>query len=195
MAFHTIGRRMVADGFCQEDGDYGLLLADEFDEWIQNPAAFTDTIKHRRELYDLYNSLQEPFVFQGIQTDPETWAKKGESEVAPVAVGDVLDGFPGCPGSVTAIARVILDPLDPSALGPGEILIAPITDPSWTPLFVAAGGVVVDVGAAQSHAMIVSRELGIACVPSVTEATRRIPDGATITVDGDAGTVTIVALP
>jgi len=55
--------------------------------------------------------------------------------------------------------------------------------------------VIVDVGAAQSHAMIVSRELGIACVPSVTDATRRIPDGATVEVNGDAGTVTIVALP
>ena len=74
-------------------------------------------------------------------------------------------------------------------------IVAPITDPSWTPLFVAAGGVIVDVGAAQSHAMIVSRELGIACVPSVTNATRRIPDGATVEVNGDAGTVTILALP
>jgi pyruvate,water dikinase len=54
---------------------------------------------------------------------------------------------------------------------------------------------VVDVGAAQSHAMIVSRELGIPCVPSVTNATRRIPDGATVLVDGDAGTVTVLALP
>jgi pyruvate,water dikinase len=96
---------------------------------------------------------------------------------------------------VTGTARVILDPLDPTALGAGEILVAPITDPAWTPLFVSAGGVIVDVGAAQSHAMIVSRELGIPCVPSVTNATRRIPDGATVFIDGDAGTVTIVALP
>lgn len=96
---------------------------------------------------------------------------------------------------MTGVARVILDPIDPTALEAGDILIAPITDPSWTPLFVSAGGVVVDVGAAQSHAMIVSRELGIPCVPSVTNATRRIPDGATVTVDGDAGTVTIVSLP
>jgi pyruvate,water dikinase len=96
---------------------------------------------------------------------------------------------------VTGVARVVLDPIDPTALEPGDILVAPITDPSWTPLFVSAGGVVVDVGAAQSHAMIVSRELGIPCVPSVTSATRRIPNGATVTVNGDAGTVTIVSLP
>lgn len=195
VAFHTIGRRMVANGFCEEDGDYGLLLVEEFDQWLRDPASLSETINQRRALYDTYNSIQEPFLFLGEQPDPSTWARKGESEVAAVAVGDVLEGFPGCPGEVTAVARVVLDPIDPSALGPGEILIAPITDPSWTPLFVAAGGVIVDVGAAQSHAMIVSRELGIACVPSVTEATRRIPNGATVTVNGDAGTVTIVALP
>src|SRR5581483_9970744 len=131
----------------------------------------------------VYAGLQEPFVFAGTQPDPPTWPRRGETEVAPVAVGDVLTGFPGCPGQATGIARVILDPLDPTALDAGDILVAPITDPSWTPLFVSAAGVVVDVGAAQSHAMIVSRELGIPCVPSVTNATRRIPDGATVLVN------------
>ena len=58
-----------------------------------------------------------------------------------------------------------------------------------------AGGVVVDVGAPLSHAIIVSRELGIPCVVSATDATKRIPDGATIRVDGDTGAVTILALP
>ena len=77
-------------------------------------------------------------------------------------------------------------------LEPGEILVAPLTDPSWTPLFVAAEGVVVDVGAVMSHAVIVSRELGIPCAVSVTDATRRIPDGALIEVDGSTGTVTIL---
>ena len=195
MALHTIGRRMVAGGFCEEADDYGLLLVDEVEGWLTDPAPFAERINRRRELYDTYNSIQEPFVFYGEQPDPATWPRKGESEVVAVAVGDVLEGFSGCPGEVTAVARVVLDPIDPTALGPGEILVAPITDPSWTPLFVSAGGVIVDVGAAQSHAMIVSRELGIACVPSVTEATRRIPNGATVTVNGDAGTVTIVALP
>jgi pyruvate,water dikinase len=72
------------------------------------------------------------------------------------------------------------------------VLVAPITDPAWTPLFVPAAAVVVDVGAQISHAVIVSRELGIPCVVSVTGATRRIPDGALVEVDGDAGTVTMV---
>ena len=72
---------------------------------------------------------------------------------------------------------------------------APITDPSWTPLFLAASAVVVNVGAVGTHAVIVSRELGIPCVPAVADATRRIPTGARVTVNGHEGTVTIDALP
>jgi pyruvate,water dikinase len=78
------------------------------------------------------------------------------------------------------------------ALEPGDVLIAPITDPAWTPLFVPAAAVVVNVGAQVSHAVIVSRELGIPCVVSVLDATQRIPDGALVTVDGTTGTVTLV---
>ncbi|HJP24788.1 MAG TPA: PEP-utilizing enzyme, partial [Acidimicrobiales bacterium] len=94
--------------------------------------------------------------------------------------------------TVEGLARVVLDPSDPLTLEPGEILVAPITDPSWTPLFVPAAGVVVDVGAVMSHAVIVSRELGIPCVVSAAGATTRILDGARIRVNGDTGTVTIL---
>jgi len=101
----------------------------------------------------------------------------------------------GCPGKARGFARVILDPADPTALRPGDVLVAPLTDPSWTPLFVPAVAVVVDTGAMLSHAVIVSRELGIPCVPSVLHATRRIPDGALLEVDGDRGVVTVLSLP
>jgi rifampicin phosphotransferase len=107
----------------------------------------------------------------------------------------VLTGAAGSGGVATGRARVILDAADPEGLEPGDILVAPQTDPSWVPLFVPAAGVVVNVGAMGSHAMIVSRELGVPCVASVADATDIIPDGATITVDGNAGTVTIDALP
>lgn len=87
---------------------------------------------------------------------------------------------------------MVLDPADPGDLGPGDVLIAPITDPSWTPLFLAAEAVVVDVGAVMSHAVIVSRELGIPCVVSAVDATLSIPDGALIEVDGNNGTVRVI---
>jgi pyruvate,water dikinase len=112
-----------------------------------------------------------------------------------LGAGDELTGISGSPGVVRGTARIVLDPADPTALDPGDVLVAPFTDPSWTPLFMTAGGVVVDVGGQISHAVIVSRELGLPCVVSATEATGRIPDGATIEVNGDAGTVTVVDVP
>ena len=74
-----------------------------------------------------------------------------------------------------------------------SLSLAPFTDAAWTPLFVVAGAVVVDLGAINSHAMVVARELGIPCVVSVQDATSRIPDGALVTVDGTAGAVTVMA--
>ena len=109
-----------------------------------------------------------------------------------LSVGESLQGMPGCTGIAEGTARIILDRNDPGALEPGDILVAPLTDPSWTPLFVPAAAVVVDVGAPLSHAIIVSRELGIPCVVSATDGTRRIPDGSKISVDGNTGLITIL---
>ncbi len=106
--------------------------------------------------------------------------------------GTVLHGIAGCPGEATGRARVILEPSQGHDLQPGDVLVAPMTNPSWTPLFVPAAGVVVDVGAQLSHAIIVSRELGTPCVVSVTDGTRRIPDGALVRFDGTNGTVTVL---
>ena len=166
VAMHTVARRVIADGHCEEIGDFGLLLADEMADWIADPASFKETIAQRRALAAEYAALQEPFVFYETQPDVSTWTARANIQVESIVGGDVLAGVPGCPGTVTGVARVITEPVNPTALGPGEILVAPSTDPSWTPLFVPAGGVIVDVGAPQSHAMIVSRELGIPCVPS-----------------------------
>jgi len=124
-----------------------------------------------------------------------TWARRDAHVAERADRGAVLTGIPGCAGVARGRARIITDPSDPLALEPGDVLVAPLTDPAWTPLFVPASAVVVDVGAQITHAVIVSRELGIPCVVSVTDATRKIPDGAIIEVDGGAGTVTVVELP
>ena len=75
------------------------------------------------------------------------------------------------------------------------MLVAPLTDPAWTPLFVPVEAVVVDVGGQMSHAVIVSRELGLPCVVAATGATASLPDGALVEVDGSAGTVTVLEVP
>jgi rifampicin phosphotransferase len=112
--------------------------------------------------------------------------------VPPAAPGTVLTGNAGCAGVVRGRVRVVLDPDDAFDLMPGEVLVAPLTDPAWTPLFLPAAAVVVNVGALMSHAVIVSRELGIPCVVAVADATRRLTDGMLVEVDGTAGTVTVV---
>ena len=148
----------------------------------------------RRKDFELLSLLEEPFIINGEVPPISEWNKKTTS-VEPVQVGEILTGLSGCPGEITGRARVITDPGAPRGLEQGEILVAPITDPAWTPLFIPAGGVVVDVGAPMSHSVIVSREFGIPCVVSVHQAAERIPDGALIQVDGNNGTVTIIELP
>src|SRR5206468_8465481 len=94
------------------------------------------------------------------------------------------------PGIVTASARVVLDPHD-AHLEQGEILVAPSTDPGWTPLFLTAGGLVMEMGGAMAHGAIVAREYGIPAVVGVPRATERITSGMQLTVDGTTGTVVI----
>lgn len=102
-----------------------------------------------------------------------------------------LRGQPGSPGKVTGTARIIVSLMEADRLEPGDILVAATTSPPWTPLFGIAGAIVTDAGGAMSHCAIVAREYGIPAVVGCVNATERITDGATITVDGDAGVVTL----
>jgi pyruvate,water dikinase len=192
LRMHELGRRMVEAGHFEHVEDFGMLTNDEWDDFLAAPASFRQTLRERAALYEHLQTLEPPFVVAGAVPPLESWPRRGSTPVAVAGAGDVLVGIPGCPGTHTGRARVILTPVDPGALEPGDVLVAPITDPAWTPLFVPAGAVVVDVGAQISHAVIVSRELGIPCVVSVTDGTRRIPDGATVTVDGATGQVTVL---
>src|SRR5262245_28039086 len=114
-----------------------------------------------------------------------------EAAYAPPADG-ALRGSPASPGTVTAVARVVRSPHH-ARLEPGEILVAPSTDPGWTPLFLAAGGLVMEMGGMMSHGAVVAREYGIPAVVGVAGATERIATGQRITVDGSAGTVALDA--
>ena len=140
--------------------------------------------------------LEPPYIVDRAAPPLSQWKRRSDaSSAAAVQVGDVLKGVAGSPGVVTGTAKVLLHVDDDIDLDPGDILIAPQTDPSWTPLFLAVSGVVVNVGGIGTHAVIVSRELGIPCAPAVADATVRIPNGATVTLNGHEGTVTIDALP
>jgi len=107
--------------------------------------------------------------------------------------GDMLKGIAASPGRVTGPARVISGPGEFDQMRPGDILVARITTPAWTPLFALAAGVVTDVGGPLSHSSIVAREYHIPAVLGAGVATERLSSGQRITVDGDKGTVTVAS--
>src|SRR5205085_6516366 len=181
-------RRMVEAGHLDSIDQIFMLTDDELDGFLADPASFTATVRDREQQYLALFELQPPFIVYKEVPPVSSWPRRDASSVEKVEAGAQLTGIPGCAGTATGRARIILDPSDPFALEPGDILVAPVTDPAWTPLFVPAAAVVVDVGAQITHAVIVSRELGIPCVVSVGGATKKIPDGAMVTVDGAAGT-------
>jgi pyruvate,water dikinase len=163
---------------------------------LADPASFRDTIAEREAVFAELHELEPPYIVGGDRVPPpiSEWPRRNAGGVTAAVAGEVLQGGPGAPGVVTGRARIVLDPIDAPDLEPDDILVAPTTDPSWASLFLAVGGVVVNVGAVGSHAAIVSRELGVPCAVSVHDATSRIPEGATITVDGSTGTVTVVGV-
>lgn len=115
-----------------------------------------------------------------------------ETPAGATGEGVLLDGQSASPGRYEGTARVILDPSVDLQLLPGEVLVAPYTDPAWTPLFLTAGAAVVEIGSYLSHAGTVAREFGMPCVVDVSEATLRIRSGDRIAVDGDEGSVRIL---
>ena len=168
----------------------------ELADYTKNPGAFTKIIEERGALFDRFSAVTPPFFLSSQEEVPsleELEATQAALTAVPQAkTGDVLTGNAGSQGVARGRARIVMDPAAAFDLEPGEVLVAPLTDPAWTPLFLPAAAVVVNVGALLSHAIIVSRELAIPCVVALEGATDIIPKGALVEVDGTAGTVTII---
>ena len=139
-----------------------------------------DRIRERRMEYIRLSKLTPPKTF-GINV-----------EVPHQQSGDGLVGQGASPGSCEGIARVIMDPGTDATMEAGEILVAPYTDPAWTPLFLTAKAAVVEVGSYLSHAGTIAREYGMPCVVDVEHCTSRIKTGDRIRVDGSNGIVSHV---
>jgi pyruvate,water dikinase len=194
-SFFELARRAAERGGVENLRDVAMLdPLLELPAYLADPKQWHDRIADRVALRDRFAAAEPPFFITSQSEVPSIEElEQHESTVAgAVRPGAVLTGAPGCAGVARGRARVVLDPADPAGLEPGDVLVAPLTDPAWTPLFLPAAAVVVNVGALMSHAVIVSRELGIPCVVSVESATTRIPDGAMVEVDGVAGTVTVL---
>ncbi len=111
------------------------------------------------------------------------------SAASPPAAAVLLRGLGASPGVASGAVRVLHSPADGDLLLPGEILVAPMTDPDWAPVMFRAGAIVTDGGGVTCHAAIVSRELGLACVVATRLGTSTLRDGEIVTVDGRRGVV------
>ncbi|WP_375385091.1 PEP-utilizing enzyme [uncultured Microbacterium sp.] len=187
-----LGRRAVERGDIADAHDIFMLFENELDAFLADPAPFGPTLAERKRIYVGLFDIVPPFVVAGDVPPVEEWERRSSISAESIEVGESIAGVPGSSGVARGRARVVLNADEVDELDQGEVLIAPITDPSWTPLFVGAAAVIVDVGAPFSHAAIVSRELGIPCVVSVGKATKRIRTGDLVEVDGTAGTVRLL---
>ncbi|RAX45997.1 phosphoenolpyruvate synthase [Arthrobacter sp. AQ5-06] len=184
------GTALAASGAVAEADDIFFLDLDEARAGFNSgtgTADLRDLVERRRADYALELERRHvPRVLLSDGTEPEA-IPAGDAAAASTVPG-ALTGSPASAGVVTATARVILDPVG-AHLEPGEILVAPSTDPGWTPLFLTAGGLVMEMGGPNSHGAVVAREYGIPAVVGVPDATLRLSTGQEITVDGGAGTV------
>lgn len=169
------------------------------EEEIRKAAAVPETdlrliaAARRTERERWLHVIPPAFIGNGtVETNPFTRGFLGPdegSEPEPGAVG----GVAASPGVRRGRARLILTLEEAEKLEPGDILVTYATAPPWTPLFAVAGAVVTDAGGMLSHCAVVAREYGIPAVTGTRTATRRIPDGALITVDGTRGLVRVEA--
>jgi len=204
-----LGRRLVETGAIAERDDVFWLEAAE----VSQAAATLDLAKAAKatkatevgesrmdSLDDLVAERKMQWRGQMRVTPPQVLPKDSflnrferfMPAVSTDQAGAVIKGVAVGEGKVTATARVLHGPEDFGTLQPGEVLVAGTTTPAWTPLFVMASAIVTDIGGPLSHSSIVAREYGIPAVLGTGVATKLIQSGQLITVDGDAGTVTLL---
>jgi len=178
-----LGRRWSERGLIAEPDDIFFVRLDELEEMAQSPRSMREVVEARQAEFEANKGRPWPDIIRGSE---EIYA---EAAVPAEAAEGQLQGVASSPGVVTGVARVIRGPEEFGKLKNGDILVAPLTNPVWTPLFAMAGGVVTEVGGILSHGAIVAREYGIPAVMSIAGATKRVHEGQTITVDGNKGVV------
>ncbi|MGH9061745.1 MAG: PEP-utilizing enzyme, partial [Acidimicrobiales bacterium] len=176
-------RRLADAGVVKTADDVFYLQVDELDGL---PADVAGLVSRRRDEQRALAAIVPPVAFSGHWQPTTTLA-------AVLTAGDTLHGLGVCGGRVRGRVRIVRpDTIDD--LQPGEVLVAKVTDVGYTPAFAYAAAVVTDLGGPMSHAAIVAREFGFPCVVNVHGATRRLPLGALVEVDGTTGEIRVLDL-
>ncbi|MEH7504171.1 phosphoenolpyruvate synthase [Neobacillus drentensis] len=179
--------KFVDKGILQHQTDVFYLTLDEILAIVENRFAgdLPELIHQRKKEFEWYQKLTPPRV---MTSEGEIITGRRRDIQAPIGA---LIGTPVSPGVTEGFAKVVLSP-EQGNLKPGEVLIAPFTDPGWTTLFNSAQALVMEVGGLMTHGAVVAREYGIPAVAGVDEATKKIKDGQYIRVDGTHGYVEIL---
>lgn len=183
-----LGKRLADEGVLQNQDDIFFLRLEEIEPVVQSKADFDipRVIAARRAEYDKNRTIMPPDVIFG-KFDPDNYVPDSvDTDV------EKLTGLAVSPGVTAGKARVVLRADTDEQVLAGEVLVAPFTDPGWTPYFVTAAAIVMDQGGILSHGSIVAREYGIPAVVNVGQATKIIKTGQTIQVDGNRGVVKIL---
>lgn len=179
-ATREIAERLTESGALRTVHDAELLSIDELEAAFAGADINLSILDRRRRALDTARAVGAlPRIFTGR---PE------QVEIVEPGPGGAIDGWAASPGLHRGRARVVTNVAE-ARLDPGDILVAPATDPSWTPLFLTAGALIVEEGGPLSHAAIVARELGLPAVLNVAGATGLIRDGEEVTVDGSSGRI------
>jgi pyruvate,water dikinase len=186
-----IGEALATRRVIAEPEDIFFLTRDEALEALGGTGtATTIDVAARRSMRDGQARLVPPLLVGRVNPMLKRMWDAFPRLIGAVASDTALvSGAPASPGRVTGLVRVIRGPREFDELEPGEILVAPLTAPAWTPLFTRASAVVTDVGSAASHASIIAREFGIPAVVGCGDATARLRTGMRVTVDGGTGNV------
>jgi rifampicin phosphotransferase len=194
MALIELGERLAAEGVLDHSRQIFIALDSELDSLALKETALRETLRQREADWNALKELDIPTFVDASKPIPpiSEIPRRGATTAERVSAGDVLQGAASSQGIVEGTVRVVLGTDRIDEFQPGEILVAPQTDPSWTPLFLVATGVIVNTGSMGSHAMIVARELGIPCVGGLVGATEKLKTGDRVRVDGAKGTVEIL---
>ncbi len=191
-ALHRLGEHLVATDAVDDRDDVFFCEHDEVTAAATGGPTrnLRPAVATRREQWQHQRTLDAPLAI-GKLTAPMRRAAELREQFRSNAITDdhLLVGVPGSPGRATGPARVVLGPDDFDRVEPGDVLVAPMTTPAWTPIFGLVAGIVTDTGSVIAHASMVAREYGIPAVVGTGSATRSLVDGTVITVDGDRGVV------
>jgi phosphohistidine swiveling domain-containing protein len=182
-----ISSTLVKRGYLESEVDIWFLTLDEIAESLDwSKEKLQRVVAHQKEMYEVYSRLKPPIVL----------TSEGECvNISPNSVNipsGALPGFGVSSGVAEGVAKVVMDPTS-VVLHSGEILVAQCTDPGWTPLFLNAAGVVMEVGGYLTHGSVVSREYGLPAVSCVENATSVIKTGMVLRVNGTSGYVEILS--